>query len=293
MRVPINSCFTLLFFITMCASAQDSLTESSVNRKRLTILSVSAGTTYTAGMIGLHQLWYKDFEKQSFRFFNDNAEWKQMDKAGHFFSAFHLSSLSSNSLQWTGVHQQKSNLIGSILGFALLLPIEIFDGYSAAYGASLGDLGANALGSGFYFAQQKIWNETRIQPKFSFQRSTYAAIRPQMLGNSYITEMFKDYNGQTIWLSFDMDKFISFPKWLNVAIGYGATGMVYARDNQNMLNGYQSYRQFYLALDPDLSSIQTNSKALKTLIFFVNMIKLPAPTIEFSNGSQKLHLFYF
>jgi hypothetical protein len=90
-----------------------------------------------------------------------------------------------------------------------------------------------------------------------------------------------------------MDKFISFPKWLNIAIGYGAAEMVYARDEQNVANGFQPYRQFFITLDPDLSSIRTNSKAIKTAIFFLNMIKLPAPAIEFRKGDQKLHLFYF
>jgi uncharacterized protein YfiM (DUF2279 family) len=287
-------CFTIfLLLIYSQLPAQDSTLVTEVNKKRLTHLTIASSLTYTAGMVGLHQLWYRDFERQSFRFFNDNAEWKQMDKAGHIFSAFHLSSISARTLQWTGLADHKSNLIGVMAGFAILLPIEIFDGYSAAYGASWGDLAANALGAGFFYGQQVVWNEARLQPKISFQRSPYAPLRPEVLGKSYFTELFKDYNGQTMWLSVDVDKFINFPKWLNIAFGYGAEEMVYARDEQNIANGFQPYRQFFIAIDPDLSSIRTNSKAIKTAIFFLNMIKLPAPAIEFRKGDQKLHLFYF
>ena len=273
--------------------AQDSLKYNGINKKKLTYLSASTGLAYSASLFALHNLWYKDFEKQSFHFFNDNNEWKQMDKAGHFFSAFQLSYTSSKALQWTGVTQHKSDLIGAIAGFALLLPIEIFDGYSAAYGASVGDLAANALGAGFYLTQQHVWNEVRIYPKVSFQRTPYAPLRPEVLGDSFVTELFKDYNGQTMWLSFDIDKFMKFPKWLNIAVGYGAEGMVYARDAQNIANGYQANRQFYFALDPDLTTIKSKSKVIRTALFLANMIKLPAPSLEIGKGKQKFYLFYF
>jgi hypothetical protein len=107
-------------------------------------------------------------------------------------------------------------------------------------------------------------------------------------------EIFKDYNGQTHWLSFDMDKFLPFPRWLNLAAGYGAEGMVYARDAQNLEAGYPgAYRQFYLSIDFDLRAIRSRSKAVNTLIFIASMIKLPAPALEFSPKGTKFHAFYF
>lgn len=284
--------FIILFLISVQLFAQDT-TSTKKNNQRLIYLSAGTGVVYTGSMFALHQLWYKDFERQPFTFFNDNHEWKQMDKLGHVYSAFQISSIGSRSLQWAGVESAKSDLIGSVVAFGLLLPIEIFDGYSAAYGASLGDLAANALGAGLYYSQSKLWNEIRLHPKVSFQRSAYASLRPEVLGNNYITEFIKDYNGQTQWLSVDVDKFTPFPKWLNIAIGYSANGMVYARDTQNNQMGYTAYRQYFLAIDPDLQAIKSNSKFVRTLLYFVNMIKIPAPAIEFSQGKQKLHLFYY
>ncbi len=266
---------------------------SRVNKKRLTTFIVGSSVVYSGTLIGLNELWYSQSDKQDFQWFNDNHEWKQVDKLGHFFSSYYFSYSTSQALRWSGVKPKKSDWIGALTGFAIMLPIEIMDGYSAAYGASSGDLLANALGAGFYYGQAALWNEQRIYPKFSFHTTDYAALRPNVLGENVLSQMFKDYNGQTYWLSVDMDKFIRFPKWLNLAIGYGAEGMVYANDASNEANGYHAYRQFYVALDFDLTSIKTRSKAVKTLIFFANMIKIPAPTIKFSSAGTRFHILYF
>ena len=134
------------------------------------------------------------------------------------------------------------------------------------------------------WVSHRLWKEFSILPKFSFHRTEYAELRSELLGDGLTSEMFKDYNGQTYWLSVDMDKFIKFPKWLNLAAGYGAEGMVYARDEQNIEAGYpEPYRQYYLSIDFDLRAIKSRSKAINTLIFFASMIKIPAPTIEFSS----------
>jgi hypothetical protein len=213
---------------------------------------------------------------------------------GHFYSAFHLSDGSSRLMKSIGIGDRKSNLIGAISAFGILLPIEIFDGHSKAYGASVGDLAFNTAGAAFFLGQHALWSEIRIQPKYSFHTTRYAAMRPGVLGDGMAEELLKDYNGQTYWLSVDVDKFTRFPKWLNLAAGYGAQRMVYARDHQNAGHGLPApYRQFYLSLDWDLTAIPTRSKFVRTLLYFVNLIKLPAPTLEFGSKGVRVHPFYF
>jgi uncharacterized protein YfiM (DUF2279 family) len=286
--------FLLLAFCPFLSIGQPSDSSTQVNKKRLRHLAIGAGATYGVTLIGLNQLWYKDSERQSFRFFNDNAEWKQVDKLGHFYSSFYLSYASSKALRWCNVPPAKSDLIGALAGFAVLVPIEVFDGFSQAYGASSGDLIADAAGAAFYLGQTQLWKEVRLHPKFSFHRTGYAPQRPETLGNGLTSELLKDYNGQTYWLSADMDKFMRFPRWLNIAVGYGAQGMLYARDRQNTAQGFdEPYRQYYLSIDFDLTAIRTRSNVLNTLIFFVNMIKLPAPALEFSRGGTRFHAFAF
>jgi hypothetical protein len=289
--------FSILFFLFLVTQLSALAVNDSVrtiNKKRLRTSITVAGMGYGATLVGLNYLWYKDTERQSFRFFNDNAQWKQMDKMGHFYSTFYLSYGASKGLQWSDVSKRKSDLWGSAVGFLFMLPIEIMDGFSSDYGASSGDLLANALGAGFYLGQSRLWNELRIQPKFSFSRTPYPALRDDdILGNSLLSEIVKDYNGHTFWLSFDMDKFIRFPKWINIAIGYGAQGMVHARDAQNTAEGFEAYRQYYVGIDFDLSGLKTNSKAFNTLLFVVGMIKLPAPAIELSKHGSTFRFFQF
>jgi hypothetical protein len=265
-----------------------------VNKKRLRTFAIGGTVAYGATLTGLSHLWYADTKSQPFQFFNDNAEWKQVDKLGHFFSSFYFSYGTSRALQWCNVNKKKSDLVGSLVGFGIMLPIEILDGFSDAYGASTGDLIANAGGSAFYLGQSMLWDEVRIHPKFSFHRTDFAPLRPDLLGNDLASEILKDYNGQTFWLSFDMDKFIRFPRWLNLAAGYGAEGMIFARDYQNIEAGYNKpYRQYYLSIDFDLTAVKSRSKFLRTLLFVANTIKLPAPALEFSKDGIKFKPLYF
>lgn len=292
--MAVNKTILLFILFPIIGVAQQRDSSNHINKKRLAGFVITSSVAYTASIVGLSELWYSDSPSQPFQFFNDNAEWKQVDKIGHFYSAYHLSSTTAQALRWCGVSKKKSDIIGAISGFSMLLPIEILDGKSEAYGASAGDLIANAVGAGIYIGQSLLWKEQRIIPKFSFHTTSYPPLNPNLLGNGLPGEIVKDYNGQTYWLSVDMDKFIKFPRWLNIAAGYGAEGMVYARDEQNIEAGYPApYRQFYLALDLDLTSIKTRSKAIKALIFFANMIKIPAPTVEFSTKGVRFHALYF
>lgn len=270
-----------------------TIAPDTLNKKKLYWLAGTTTLGYTAAMVGLNEVWYKSFDRQSFAFFNDSKEWLQMDKVGHVYSAFHLSDATSRALQWTGLPKKKSDRIGTITSFVMMSSIEVFDGYSSGYGASSSDLLANALGGFIFLGQQALWNETRIHPKFSFHTTYLANQRPDVLGRNYSEKLLKDYNGQTYWLSVDMDEFMPFPEWLNLAVGYGGHNMVFATEGANLANGYAPYRQLYLSLDFDTKSIRTKSRTLKTILYLVNLIKLPSPTLEFSNGSIKTHAFYF
>ena len=284
----------LIFSIGSCVTAAAQRLDSTAsNKKRLIFIGASVTAAYTGSMIGLNEVWYSQSPHQSFRFFNDAAEWRQVDKVGHFYSAFQLASTASRMLQWGKLPSKKSDRIGLVASMVIMSSIEVFDGYSAAYGASASDLAANAAGNLFYLGQSMAWNEVRIYPKFSVHHTALAAVNPNQLGNGWSEEIIKDYNGQTYWLSVDMDKFIRFPRWLNVCIGYGAQNMIRARDAQNSAAGYLPFRQYYLGLDFDLTAFKGRSKVVNTLIYFVNMLRIPAPALEFSRDGVRAKGFYF
>lgn len=279
----------LLIQCSYCNAQSDS---SEIDRRRLTIVAATAGTVYTTGMIVLGKTWYSEFDHEPFHWFSDFDEWKQMDKAGHFYSAYYLADYGSWALQSCNVPPRKSDLIAAATGLVMISSVEIFDGFSTGYGASASDLAFNLAGTLFYLGQRAAWQETRLLPKFSFHPTEFSKLRPEVLGKGMST-MLKDYNGQTYWLSADMDKFMRFPRWLNLAVGYGADGMVYADDDQNTAAGYSAFRQYYLAIDLDMTAIPVRSKFLKGLLRVASMIRLPAPAVEFSRGKVAFHPFYF
>lgn len=273
----------------------DSLQKTRRNGVVITEVAVAVGT-----LVGLNQLWYADYPRSDFHTINDNAEWLQMDKAGHVFSAYHLGSLGKNALQWSGVSRKNQLIYGASQGFVFLSAVEIMDGYSSKWGASMGDVAANFGGTALYVGQELLWKEQRILPKFSFHTTPYASARPNVLGATAAEQLLKDYNGQTYWLSVNLHSFLKqskIPEWLNLAVGYGAEGMITGNDefiNTVFLPEKERYRQFYFSLDADLTKIKTKSHTLKTIFYLFNTVKIPAPTIEISSGQRfKFRALYF
>ena len=286
-------------FVSFLLIAASCFTPLTLNAQSDSIplnkVALYGGIGYTASLTALSVGWYGENGFDRFKFFNDNAEWNQVDKLGHAFGTYQLTRISYDVLRKTELTDSQALLWSAGLSVALFLPIEILDGFSPDYGFSYGDLIANAAGSGLFLGQELLWQEQRIKMKFSFHQTSYANIRPELLGENFLQQVLKDYNGQTYWLSFDIYSFMkksSFPKWLNLAAGYGANEMVYARENENNANGYSSYRQYYLGLDFDFSYIQTDKRWLKTILYIADMIKWPAPALEISKNWVKGHLLY-
>ncbi|MEN9908355.1 MAG: hypothetical protein RLZZ540_1504 [Bacteroidota bacterium] len=272
----------------------------TLNSKRKNAVFISQAAVSTVALVGLNQLWYADYPKSSFHFINDNQEWLQMDKVGHFYSSYHLGRLGSEMLQWSGVSPKKQLIYGSGLGFAFLTAVEVMDGFSSQWGASTGDVVANATGTALYVSQELLWEEQRITPKFSFHTTRFAKYRPAVLGSNFREQILKDYNGQTYWLSANLKSFFKdskIPKILNVAIGYGADGMIVGKGENSVIipnENQPKSRQFYLSLDLDLTKIETKSHFLKTFFSVFSVLKIPAPTLEYTaNEGFRTHVLYF
>ena len=269
----------------------------TLNTKREKGIFITESIVVGGTLLALNQLWYASYPRSSFHFVNDNNEWNQMDKVGHAFTSYTFGKLGMNALNWAGASKKKQLIYGATLGFSFLTIVETFDGFSKNWGASWGDIIANASGTGLLIGQELLWQEQRITPKYSFHQTQYAALRPNVLGKNILEQALKDYNGQTYWLSFNIWSFAknsNIPKWINIALGYGAEGMLYGNNSTTNATPQQSFRQFYVSLDVDLTKIKTSSKFLKTVFSAINFIKIPAPTLEIDNlGKIKLHYIYF
>ncbi len=286
----------------LCAQEYFAPSEN-YNQKRLLGTVITESVISTSVMIGLNYLWYKKFKRSKFHFFNDNAEWMLMDKAGHSFSAFTISCIQSDIMQWCGVKSKNAAIIGSATALGYMSMIETFDGYSDKWGFSTGDMAANLAGIALFEGQQLGWKEQRVSIKFSYHFTLFAQYYPQALGSNDQERIIKDYNGQTYWLSANVASFLpardDFPNWLNVSFGYGAEGMVGARDNPKEINGktvpdFKRYRQFYLSLDTDLFRINDLSASTEAGYKLNRILKMPAPTLEFNTeGKFKFYPLYY
>lgn len=307
-RMPFQSgllkllCFLFISGSTLAQPSNDIgflKPSDTLNTSRRTSLYISETVVLGTALVGLNQLWYKDYKQSSFHFVNDNDNWLQMDKLGHVYSSYQIGRFGAESLRWSGASQKEQLIYGATLGLGFLSVVEVFDGFSQEWGASSGDVLANISGTALYVSQELLWNEQRIVPKFSFHKTQFPALRPSTLGATPLEQVFKDYNGQNYWLSFNLHSFTkleSVPKWLNLAVGYGATGMVYATNAVALENNIiqSPYRQFYLSLDVDLTKIKTNSNVLKTFFSVFNSLKVPAPTLEFGPKTKlRAYAFYY
>jgi hypothetical protein len=299
-------CFLFVFlagfhFVSAQNSIDSFLTPAdSLNAKRQNTVFISEAVLSTVALVGLNELWYADYPRSDFHFINDNSEWRQMDKLGHMYSSYHLGRFGAEMLDWSGASKKNQLIYGAGLGFVFLTAVEVLDGYSSEWGASSGDIIANATGTALYVSQELLWKEQRIMPKFSFHTTQYADYRPDVLGSSLSEQILKDYNGQTYWLSANLylfSKGSKIPKWLNLALGSGVDGMISGNSENNTqfpIPKTEISRQFYVSLDVDLTKIETKSHFLKTIFSVLNTIKVPAPTIEITQFDDiKLHFIYF
>ena len=265
---------------------------------KLKLLAGGGAVFYAGTLIGLSAIWYKDYNNVGFHTFNDNSEWMQIDKFGHAYTSYMMGKGGYRSLLWAGVDRKKALLIGGSYGFVFLTSVEFIDGHYQQWGFSIGDMCANAFGGALLIGQELLAGDQVLTMKFSYHPTSLAQYRPELLGSGNIERIIKDYNGQTYWFSLNYRSIFkgqsAVPKWLNVAAGYAATGMLGGNSNPTYLPHQDRYRRYFLTLDIDFDKIRTRSRTLNSLFFFLNLIKFPLPTLEFNERGQVLfHPLYF
>ena len=267
-------------------------------------IAILITAVYLISLLWLSSVWYNTYT--GFHFFDDVFEWEYLDKLGHFFGSFHL------GLFFYKVFGNRENLNPSLQkkwfcfsGFVLLLPIEILDGFSLNYGASPADLLANGLGGLFCYCHLTFKTLSDTLPKSSFHATALSVIRPELLGSNIFQQTIKDYNGQTYWLSLDVNKNFNakvLPDWLMLTIGYGAEGLLGGHDNvwQSKDGEVKDYstvartKRLFISVDLNTNNLRGKNKLLNYLLAPFVLLRFPAPALEinFERGVI-FHLIYF
>ena len=295
----------VLYFLLLYSfpsSSQDNfwIDSDSLNKVRFTSTSIGISSAWAGSIIGLTQVWYAGVEKSSWHTFDDSKNWLQMDKVGHFYSAYKLNELTTELYKWSGAKKSTSLWMGVAVSVGYQTTFEMLDAYSSKWGFSWADVTANSLGSIIYSGQQMLWDEERIIPKFSYHPTEFARIRPNVLGSNFSESLLKDYNGQTYWISFSPGSFLkdsSIPKWACISFGYSAHAKLKGDDEYylDMTTGisYSAQREFLISLDIDFSKIPIKKAWLRAVVKQFNYVKIPFPAIILRNGNTRGSLLYF
>ncbi len=296
-----------IFFFSLFVYTHAHAQETDRDKKKLAIVAGGQVLGTAASIYVLNEAWYKDYPRSSFHVKDDMKVWLQVDKLGHAYSAYTIAGPLTDMYRWAGLNNKQSAVYGTVVSYTFLSAIELLDAHSAEWGFSYGDAIANTAGAALFLGQELAWEEQRIQLKFSFHKVNYEPYyrdnMNRLFGTSLPEQLLKDYNGQTYWLSVSVHSFGVewWPKWLNVAVGYGGEQMYGAffnswKDedgNYYDANHVPRLRQWYIAPDINLSVINTKSALLNS--FFDRLtIKIPTPTLELrSDGVVRIHPIYF
>jgi len=284
----------IILVMAFCPLRAQQTNDPRITRNAL-IVGGSELAVYGGLMVGLNQLWFKDCKWVGMHTVNDNNDWLQVDKLGHATTAYHTCLLGDESMRLTGLNPKWSALYGCAYSLLLMTSIEIMDSGYEGWGFSWGDMVADVGGASLYTVQQLLWNEQRISLKYSFHPTEYAQYNPEELGHNLISQALKDYNGITIWATFNFKELFlnsesKFPEWLTIDLGYGGKGMVAPLPTSD----FNRVRQFYLAPGIDLAKLPVKNRYVKALLRAFSFIKLPMPALEY-NATDKFvwHWLYF
>ena len=298
--IPRSLLLLLLTFLLLRPAVAQPLpgtlsgTDPGINRGRFIGVAVGTAAFYTITLILLKKQWYK--KKQPFHTFNDNREWLQMDKVGHVATAYCMSRGGYELMRWSGVDERASILTGGLMALLFQTTLEVYDGHAEGWGFSKSDMVANVAGTALFVGQQFGAGHQVVSMKYGFRKTIYPPFRPNLLGKTTGQQMLKDYNGQQYWLSVNMASALpvgpNFPRWLNMDVGYSASGMTGGHQNPPMTGAWgnpvelKRFRQFFISPDIDLSRINQPNPLRplpwQRLVGTVQFMKIAAPSLEYN-----------
>ena len=292
----------LLSLILLSPYSNHAAEIADSSSKRELILTTGIASSAAVSLIGINHVWYKNYPKTSFHLFDDFKEWNGMDKVGHVCTSYHLNHYSYLLLKKNGI--KKPLLKSSLYTFSYMMGVEFIDGFSSEWGFSIYDVMANGIGSLMYASQQKWFKKQIFKIKFSSHFSEYSSCRPSLLGETPAQQIFKDYNGQTYWLTFNLNQLlnqkINFFNYVDFAVGYSIDGFTGAHENPiiatcpchyDQCNNLERKSQFLFSLDLNTDKIKSKNKVFKFLLAPFDIVKVPFPAVII-NDDKPFRLFY-
>ena len=278
-----------------------SKTDSS--KTIIKIINIGVPSAAVISLVGINEVWYKNYARSDFHFFDDLKEWNGMDKIGHACTSYQLNKISHSLFKKNNI--KKPLLKSSVYTFGYMLGVELLDGYSTEWGFSIYDVIGNGLGTILYTFQERKFKNQPFKIKFSSHKSTYASCRPSLLGENRLQQILKDYNGQTYWLTFNYNelwnKRIKLFDYIDFAFGYSIDGFTGGHNNPEIsscnclisnCNNLKRTSQFIFSVDLNTSKIKNKHPILGKFLLPFDIVKIPFPAFILNN-SKNFKLIYF
>ena len=146
------------------------------------VINIGVPSAAVISLVGINEVWYKNYARSDFHFFDDFKEWNGMDKVGHACTSYQLNKFSHTLFEKNNI--KNPLLKSSIYTFGYMLGVELLDGYSTEWGFSIYDVIGNGLGTFLYSFQESKLKSQPFKIKFSFTKTPYATCRPSLLGEN-------------------------------------------------------------------------------------------------------------
>lgn len=216
------------------------------------------------------------FKTASEGWFGLDTESGGADKLGHAYSAYLITNGLAEQLQHQGRNPERAALTSVLITQALLMGIEVLDGYSIDHGWSTQDAVMNVLGSGAaYWRHVTPGMRDKLDFRLEYTPTTHKGGNP-----------ISDYAGHKYVLAFKLSGFAATHdtplRYLELQTGYYTRG--FSREEQ--LEGLSPSRHGFIGIGLNLSQLLFGQRAdhergaLRAGRFFLEHVQVPSTAIR-------------
>jgi hypothetical protein len=231
--------------------------------------------TYLGILVALHYYQEVTFwsSTQSFRIRDNWDESLNANIFGHAMAGYFISYVSEQALLASGVSYKLAPVYGALMGIGYQVYVEVLDGFGSDFSLSPYEMYANILGVTYFTMSQYYPSLQNWSPKLSYYPSKWFGQLPKAASQTPID----DYSAWNFWVSGNINNITDgnltpyWPRWLNLAVGYGARN----------LGSPDECRLITIGLDYDLVKLLPDgSGSWNWFKQTLNFVKLPSPTVE-------------
>jgi hypothetical protein len=198
------------------------------------------------------------------------------DKLGHAFTSYAITNVLTDSLLHSGHPPRQSALTAALISQALMLYVEIFDGYSDDHGFAYEDLIANMGGTALAYLRAVYPRlKQTVDFRMEYDPSGYRGFRP-----------LSDYSGQTYMLAFKLggsERLRHTPlRHVDLQLGYYTRGF----SEEERLDGRQRQRYAFAGIGLNLLEVFYGRREPRTDLWdrsgrlFFEHIQLPYTSVR-------------